>query len=65
MLVCEAQTQTDYSLSDIGRLEDFKSTCMNDKLRAETIIREFASYKDIKKRISDLFNSELRIKPRS
>ncbi|CDW73406.1 UNKNOWN [Stylonychia lemnae] len=60
---CEVQTQTDYSLSDISRLEDLKSTLFDEKQRIEHLIREVTSYKELRKRINELYYQEIKIKP--
>lgn len=64
-LSCEAGTQTDYTLSDIERLEDLKVSLFDQKQRADLIIREATSYKEIKKKINELFSEEIRLKPMS
>lgn len=60
---CEAQTQTDYSLSDLERLEDLKAVLFDAKQRIEYFIRESGSLRELKRKISDLYLEELRLKP--
>eukprot|EP00347_Sterkiella_histriomuscorum_P023714 403333638 len=59
MLCKEAQTQTDYSLSDINRLEELKTVIFDAKQRIELIIREAMNHKDLKRRITELYLEEV------
>lgn len=48
-------TQTDFTLSDIDRLEELKAIFMNDRARLDLLIREACAFKDLKYRINNLF----------
>jgi hypothetical protein len=61
----EAETQTDYCLSDIERLEDIKACMLEERLKIQLLLREAACFKEVKKRVGDLYAQELRIKPKA
>ena len=61
----EAETQTDYTLSDILHFEDLKATFLHQRDWVQSLVHEAASYKEVRKKIHELFCQEIRIKPRT
>ena len=61
----EAGTQTEYSLSDIYRLEELKACFFDEKLRVQLLLREAVTLKEVRKKLGDLCCQELKIKPRN